>query len=251
MLARRIEGDMEEDNEPAFISATPYIITDTQKYPITGPKSGTYYYHVRSENEIGHSPWSNIVSVTLPFPLYIPMLRKDPSPTPTPTATKTPTVPTVTNTPTPTNTPTHTPTYTPTPCLTMEDEDSYPNNLRSEAANNPSVCENVWLTGALPNDDPQDYHKIEVSNSGTLKVDLSNIPQGTDYDLYLYDSNNPVPIAESTQTNDSECIQYDVLPGFYYLRVFPYQGRSDDEYLLKWQLNNPVTCPTVQSLQRP
>ncbi len=171
------------------------------------------------------------------------------TPTPTTTATGSPT-PTRTPTATATATPTVTGTPagpsrillplvqrnpTPTPCLTAEVE---PNDTIANANANLPLCQDTATTGALPPGDSDDYYRIEIAQSGTLVVDLWDIPDGTDYDLYVYDA-QAHKVKESRNSGiESEHIEIGVQAGTYYLRVWPspVAGRSEQSYHLRWSL---------------
>jgi hypothetical protein len=147
-------------------------------------------------------------------PVYLPVIRKDRTPTPTPTGTPTSTV-------------------TPAPCLTVETE---PNNTANDADYNDPFCPDREIEGKLPLGDDYDIYRIEVAQAGTLVADLREIPQGTDYDLLVYNADRQ-KIAESRKNGTaSEHIEVDIQKGKYYLMVYPFAGRSEQSYRLRWSL---------------
>lgn len=88
----------------------------------------------------------------------------------------------------------------------------------------------------MPPGDGDDFYRIHISGIGILVVDLIEIPPNTDYDLFLY-SETLHQLGESRHMGQSpEHLEVFVLPGTYYLRVYPYDGRSDLPYWLHWQL---------------
>jgi hypothetical protein len=83
-----------------------------------------------------------------------------------------------------------------------------------------------------------DYFYIDISTTNAINVYLTDIPTGTDYDLYLYrscsdDPNNPAD--ESRKPGSSpETISYSPLAtGRYYIRVYAYSGYSTSPYSLR------------------
>lgn len=124
-----------------------------------------------------------------------------------------PLTPTPTATPSPTRTPTLTP--TPGPCQRYEPNDSL-GSAYSPIANG-SVVE-----AALCEGDPEDYYAFDLAQPRTVQLTLDQLPLGTDYDLYLYDSNGGEHLARSV--NDgvvAEGIEMTLAPGWYYVRIYP------------------------------
>jgi hypothetical protein len=82
-----------------------------------------------------------------------------------------------------------------------------------------------------------DYFYIDISTEEPINIDLTGIPAGTNYDLYLYrnpsdDPNNPA--AKSWEGTISETISYDPQDtGRYYIRVYGRTGYSASPYSLK------------------
>lgn len=80
--------------------------------------------------------------------------------------------------------------------------------------------------------DRSDYYLITVTDAQPIEIDLWNIPDDCDYDLYLYDSpTDPSPIAFSNQYGSvSEYIRYpDPAAGTYYVRIYAYSGFANDQ----------------------
>ena len=170
-----------------------------------------------------------------------------PPATPTPTVTATPTkTPTPTSTPTPIATPTRSPTPTATSAPAIRAV--YLPVLRQGL--NANLCQryepnNTLMTAkgplengetiesALCNGDPDDYHFVDLAATTTLVLDLTHLPAGTDYDLFLYSTTGGSPIAQSRNTGTApERISISLAAGRYYVRVYPYTGRSSQPYLL-------------------
>jgi uncharacterized repeat protein (TIGR01451 family) len=123
---------------------------------------------------------------------------------------------------------------TPTPCLTIEEE---PNNNTAQAIMHPLACEGTTITGTfLEQDDLRDVYVINITQNSTLDIDLTNIPLGTDFDIFLYDNNLIFQANSIEPSNLPEHIQIEVDPDTYYIFVFAITGRSTQEYHLQWQL---------------
>ncbi|MBX7236352.1 MAG: pre-peptidase C-terminal domain-containing protein, partial [Caldilineales bacterium] len=149
--------------------------------------------------------------------------------------------PTLTTTPTPTATP------TPGPCQRYE-----PNNSPSSAFG--PLANGSVIEAALCDGDPEDYYQVALAGAATLKVDLDNLPAGTDYDLYLYDATSPQNyLAQSTNDGTTpESIQINLPSGSYVLRIYPSPraGRSTQPYRLAVQWL-PLTGSVEPRLIRP
>ncbi|MBK9092476.1 MAG: SBBP repeat-containing protein [Anaerolineae bacterium] len=114
----------------------------------------------------------------------------------------------------------------PQPCQRYE-----PNNTLGTATG--PLANGQTMEAALCTGDPDDFYYIELSAGATLTLDLNNLPAGTDYDLLLYASTGGTPIAESRNTGIvAERIVKVITAGRYYIRVYPYAGRSDQAYRL-------------------
>jgi len=115
--------ELQEDDNPSFLSPTLYNPGASSQYQIIGQPAGTWYYQARASNAAGNSLWSNtesvIVAQNTPTSTSTSTSTSTPTPTSTSTSTSTPTsTSTSTSTPTRTSTPTSTSTSTPTPTRT-------------------------------------------------------------------------------------------------------------------------------------
>ena len=66
-----------------------------------------------------------------------------------------------------------------------------------------------------------------------MQIDLTNLPIGTDYDLYLYQAGSSSYLKSSTNggtTPERIVVQLD--PGRYDIRIYPLLGRSPQPYRL-------------------
>jgi subtilisin family serine protease len=186
-----------------------------------------------------------------PAPLASPTPTTMPSRTPTATATRTrtPTVtatatigPSRTPTPTPTRTRTATPTRTELPYrrvflpVVLKRFQAYwcdpyePNDLRSQAHTN--LVSGHEYQALICSGDFSDWYFIEVTSLNGISIDLS-VPPAVDYDLYLYELGREDFIAKSELLGNGRPEHIEYTPahtGRYYVRVYPYQGCSDDNH---------------------
>jgi hypothetical protein len=65
-----------------------------------------------------------------------------------------------------------------------------------------------------------------------LAIDLTNLPAGTDYDLVIYNAAGSQLAESRSDGTTPEHIVAAVTAGRYYVRVYPYQGRSSQAYRL-------------------
>ena len=82
-----------------------------------------------------------------------------------------------------------------------------------------------------------DYYKLNVPEGcQSLTAELKSIPEGTDYDLYLYDASQEELAYSWEWGSADELIAFNYpAAGIYYLLVETYQGFSDaDSYLLRF-----------------
>lgn len=177
----------------------------------------------------------------------------------TPTITQTGTIPTVTQTvtagasPTPTATSTNEidslnlplvlrlvptplpPTVTPTPTVPVcEALDREPNNFFSQANANLPLCEGGIVAGSVSSNDIDDYYRFQLDNATTVRIDLTGIPTGADYDLYLYDaSGGPVTVSNNSGSVN-ETIRTQLASGRYYIRIYSLNYADPNTYQLRW-----------------
>lgn len=121
-----------------------------------------------------------------------------------------------------------------------EREDQYaPNNNRSEADFELASDTPIQSTICGP-EDVEDYFVMRVAEMKRVEIRLTNVPDGVDYDLYLYDGATGARIEYSIGEGSSdEQISYLLGPGLYYVNVYPYSlelypdtGFSDQPYTL-------------------
>jgi hypothetical protein len=76
--------------------------------------------------------------------------------------------------------------------------------------------------------DENDYYYFDISALTPITIDLTNIPDGADYDLFLYDPLKNVAEESRSPGNADERISHTpTITGRYYIRVWPYKGYND------------------------
>jgi Tol biopolymer transport system component len=134
-------------------------------------------------------------------------------------------------TPAPTPTPVPTVTSVPT-CMNVDQE---PNDFFLNADTYLPLCGGVAFSGLLSATDLNDIYRVELSGAGTIRFDLTGIPNGSNFDLYLYDYLRQ-PIANSTQAGAvNESIVTPLSAGRYYVRVVFGQLSAPGSYQLQWR----------------
>lgn len=129
---------------------------------------------------------------------------------------------------------TPTPTATNTPLPTCEVLDHEPNNFFSQANANLPLCEGGTVTGSVSVNDIDDYYRFQLDNIATVRIDLTGIPVGADYDLYLYDaSGGPVTVSNNSGSVN-ETIQTQLASGRYYIRIYSLNYADPNIYQLRW-----------------
>jgi outer membrane protein assembly factor BamB len=80
----------------------------------------------------------------------------------------------------------------------------------------------IWKSGDV------DFYSFPVTQApSTIKLELKDIPSGTNYDLYLYDTNKNLVSSSTNSGNSPEAITYSTtVPGTYYIKVDSSYGYS-------------------------
>ena len=143
--------------------------------------------------------------------------------TPSPSATLTPS-PSATSTPTKTPTATSTPTpaiahiWVPLALKGALSDLGEPNDFIYQAWG--PLISGIQYHAYLPPWDVEDFYYIELFAPHSIEIWLRNIPQGTDYNLYLYDATFKLVGYSGNVGNADEHILYaDGQPGTYYIGV--------------------------------
>lgn len=104
-------------------------------------------------------------------------------------------------------------------------EDTYEPNETREIAFGPIVFGEVYRS-YLASPDDMDIYRVEITTPGQITIELSEIPVGVDYDLYLLDAEG-VEIDYSVGLEGTERIQRRLeVPGIYFITVQSYAGSS-------------------------
>lgn len=187
-----------------------------------------------------NTPTITPTGTNTPTPTITPTATNTPTPSATPTATTSPTA-TATPTETPTRTPTATPTrsvvamwlpiilknssglVTPTPVPGDEFE---PNDTFDEAWG-PLESAQEYRAFIYGETDVDDFYYFDMTGVHAVEIWLQQIPDGHDYNLSLYDSNQNLLAYSGLPDNRDERILTAGLPeGRYYVQVHPVVGFS-------------------------
>lgn len=116
-----------------------------------------------------------------------------------------------------------------------------PNNQISNAS---PIHDGMEFEGNIHDLADADYYSFEVPLASTIGVKLSNIPQGMDLDLYLYDPKQKLAAKSEKAKHANESIQFNGDPGRYYVKIAA--GRTsalvNHDYKLEVQVH---TIPVI------
>jgi hypothetical protein len=236
----------DHSSKPAISADGRYVAFDSvASNLVVGDTNNTWDVFVRDQGE-----------PTTSTPTITPTSSSTPIPSPSSTSTVTNPGATLTPTPTPTlptseeevfvplvlrqygfATPspaTPTPTVTATPLPTCEVLDHEPNNYFLEANGNLPLCESGTVIGTVASNDIDDIYRIEVVTSGIVRIDLTDLPTGADYDLYLYNAERGEVTVANTPGSVNEIIRINIPNGRYYLRVYSRTYAGANTYALRW-----------------
>jgi hypothetical protein len=114
-----------------------------------------------------------------------------------------------------------------------------PNDTPSQAWG-PLEPDTLYDDAYIWNDmDRDDYYYFDCPALTNVQITLTHIPEGTDYDLYVYyyDSGDDAYVQKAGSNNpgraDEQVTFYSMLSRRYYVRVYPYAGSSHQPYRLK------------------
>ena len=100
------------------------------------------------------------------------------------------------------------------------------------------TSERVMIGRFTSTSDNYDYYKIYATAGNGIYIELSGIPNGCDYDLYLCDQNNNVLSSSLNSSDIGEWIETPInTSGYYYIRVKRYSGYSSAYYTLYTQVS--------------
>ncbi len=122
-----------------------------------------------------------------------------------------------------------------------------PNNSFSQACGPLAPGERYQFFIRCTANRDDDYYYIDLETTGTVTLDLTSIPPGTDYDIYLYDENETLQCYSNQYGNrDEHATCHLTQPGRYYVRVYPYteECNDNDPYALTVTYPTPPSSPT-------
>ncbi|MSP12692.1 MAG: pentapeptide repeat-containing protein [Chloroflexi bacterium] len=223
------------------------------------PVSGVALLKITNGDTSGYSPPGNDYEITMTEIIPTATITRTPVPTTTSTATQTNT-PTETSTPTSSSTSTSTITPTPTtsPTPTLGKDYYEPNNtfLSAYGPLQPDVEYKAFLWNCSVSSQDLDYYWFNVTIPGVpFDVYLWNIPNYTDYDLYLYGPSQN-ELARSTNVNADERISWTpAVTGTYYALIFtPNQTCTQSHpysLAVKYLISSPTPTVTPTSTATP
>jgi hypothetical protein len=143
--------------------------------------------------------------------------------------------------------------YLPTPRPSEPCDVCEPNNSLSEACGPlaPSKSYQYFVRCTAELDD--DLYYIDLETPGTVPLDLTSIPPGTDYDIYLYDEDETLKCYSDRSGNHDEHVDCILSQsGRYYVRVYPYIGCDEnDPYTLTVTYPTPAPTPIPTATPTP
>jgi hypothetical protein len=120
------------------------------------------------------------------------------------------------------------------------DEEKENNDSISAANSTPNIItsERVMIGRFTSTSDNYDYYKVYISSNNSIYIQLSGIPGGCDYDLYLYDQNGSLISSSLNSADVGEWIETSInTSGYYYICVKRYSGYSNFYYRLYTEVN--------------
>ncbi len=113
------------------------------------------------------------------------------------------------------------------PAPTPSGTDTYEPNDTFEQAAGPLAFEQTYRAYIWDEVD-RDTYLLQVGDTGTIAVDLTDIPPVADYDLFLYNEAGEL-LASSKRVIEHEHIEQYLSPGIYYVSVQSFAGFSRNE----------------------
>jgi hypothetical protein len=152
-------------------------------------------------------------------------------------------------TPAPTDlpvTPTSEPTATPTPSY----EDPYEPNDSMMQASGPLIPGQEYQAYISAKDDI-DFFYFEIEVPNTVNINLTGIPAGADYDLYLVTGEEDVLSGSANSGEEEERLEYTTSSvGVFYIVILPFENFTDTEpYTLLLEVSPAPTPSGVDSYE--
>jgi pimeloyl-ACP methyl ester carboxylesterase len=116
-----------------------------------------------------------------------------------------------------------------------------PNNQISDAYR---IDQTGEVEGSIHSHIDADFYRFDITLASTIALSLSNIPQGMDLDLYLYDKEHRLVAKSEKAKHAAESIEYNGDPGSYYVKVAAGHNSAimDHTYRLEVRTN---TIPVI------
>lgn len=119
---------------------------------------------------------------------------------------------------------------------------------------------NEWLWGLIKREVDEDYYQFEIYGKSQTIIELSNIPDGCDYDLELYKHDNKRYAGDEQVTlvdhstfgsNINERIDESLFPGVYYIRINSYNNvfNAQSEYKLSLSVDYTYENVSISELR--
>ncbi len=140
---------------------------------------------------------------------------------------------------------------TPTPTPGSGCPDPYePNDDYAQAQ---SISPGSPIQAYICTDQDADFFKFQVTAGQRITIDLTDIPAGTDYDLWLSDpGQNQVASSTNSGQADERIEHTAASSGVYYVSISPYAGSSATQpYRLRVALSGGGSTPAPQRLYLP
>ncbi|MDY6877562.1 MAG: carbohydrate binding domain-containing protein [Chloroflexota bacterium] len=136
--------------------------------------------------------------------------------------------------------------YLPTPRPSEPCDVCEPNNSLSQACGPLAPGQSYEFFVRCTANLDEDYYYIDLETTGTVALDLTSIPPGTDYDIYLYDKNKTIQCYSNQPGNhDEHATCHLTRLGRYYVRIYPFTECNDnDSYTLAVTYPTPAPSPT-------
>ncbi|MBR8659799.1 pre-peptidase C-terminal domain-containing protein [Brevibacillus sp. NL20B1] len=121
-------------------------------------------------------------------------------------------------------------------------QDEYEPNDTIKNAREPEDRENIVAN--LHHLDDVDFYRVTVNLSSTIRATLSNIPEGMDLDLYLYNKENKLVARSEKAKNADELIVYNGDPGTYFVKVSASRSSALKPHAYKLSITT-ATIPVI------
>jgi len=109
----------------------------------------------------------------------------------------------------------------------LEQDEFEPNNTFQEASG--PLSPGQVVQGFISYDDDVDVYYFEANTTSAVSVDLTGVPAGVDYDLYVY-AGSEVAAKSENEAGEDESVEFRPgAPGRFYVAVSSFQGSNESE----------------------